>query len=200
MAEAGGDSKSGGSGVYLLGLLALAAGIFGIVYITRKDEPKPAAAAPTQTASEQPKILNAPPPPPPPKVEDIVTAEPSASASAAPSGHGGPVASGGGSGVCSRCGQGKGSPALSSAIASLQRSAQGCYNRALRTSAASGSMTVAVTVGSNGQVCNASIVNDSVGSGEISNCVLARFQGASLPPPEEGCVVVNAPINFKLAN
>jgi hypothetical protein len=203
VAEAGSDSagKSSGSGIYLLGLLLLAGGIGGIIYATRGNDtkpPEPTAKAPPPEQTQTP--IKGPAPPPPPPIEE--TTEPSASASSAPVGTGkGPVGAGsGGGGVCSNCGKGKTSSALNAAIRGLQQSAQGCYNRALRTSAASGDITVAVQVGSSGQVCSASITNDTVGSNEISSCVLGRFQGASLPPPEEGCVIVSAPIHFKLAN
>jgi hypothetical protein len=59
-------------------------------------------------------------------------------------------------------------------------------------------MTVSVQVGSNGSVCSASIVSDSVNSNEISSCVLGRFRGRSFPSPQSGCVVVNIPINFTI--
>jgi hypothetical protein len=78
------------------------------------------------------------------------------------------------------------------------RSAQGCYNRALRTSEASGRMVVRVQVGSTGAICGASIVEDSVHSSDIASCVLGRFRGKSFPPPKSGCVVVNVPINFTI--
>ena len=71
--------------------------------------------------------------------------------------------------------------------------------RLRRTSAASGKIVVSVQVGANGSVCSASISNDTVGSGEISSCVLNRFRNVSLPPPEKGCVTLNVPINFKIA-
>lgn len=205
MAEARGDSegKSSGSGVYLIGLLLLAAGIGGIIYATRSGDQKPPEPAPKPSvaSTDQPPVNRGPAPPPPPPVDDLPTASASSSATPVASGGKGPASgTGGGGGVCSKCGEGKSSSALNAAIQSLAGSAQGCYNRALRTSAASGTMTVAVQVGSTGQVCSASIVNDSVGSQEISTCVLGRFQGKQLPPPEEGCVVVNAPIHFKLAN
>ena len=83
---------------------------------------------------------------------------------------------------------------------SVAGSAQGCYNRALRTSAASGTLTVSVTVGTGGASCGVSIVSDTVGNSEISSCVLGRFQGQSWPAPDEGCVTLNVPITFKIAN
>ena len=62
----------------------------------------------------------------------------------------------------------------------------------------SGSLTVSVQVGANGAVCGASISNDSVGSREISQCVLGRFQGKTFPPPDGGCMTVNIPVSFTI--
>lgn len=181
-----------GAGMYLLFALLLLGGAVGLYFVTKKDPPPPVvqtAPAPTPEV-----VMNTPAPPPPPKEEDLVEEDAGTDAGA-----GKKVATGGGGGSCAKCGEGKISPALSSAIRNAAGAAQGCYRRALRQSAASGSMTVSVQVGSTGNVCGASIVNDSVGSSEISNCVLGRFRGNNFPPPEQGCVVVNVPINFKIA-
>jgi hypothetical protein len=59
-------------------------------------------------------------------------------------------------------------------------------------------MTVSVQVGLSGQVCNASLTNDSVHSNEITTCVLGRFRGQTFPPPTGGCVTVNIPISFTI--
>jgi outer membrane biosynthesis protein TonB len=188
--------KNSGAGLYLIGALVLAGGAAGIYFATR-DEVTPPVATVVPSAKPAEPMLEAPPPPPPPPPPPTATE----SASAAPADTAKPavVGTGGGLGACSQCGQGVPSSALSSALQSAAGSAQGCYKRALRTTAASGRITVAVSVGSTGQVCSASIANDTLGSSEISNCVLSRFQGKSFPKPEQGCVVVNIPINFKLA-
>ena len=86
----------------------------------------------------------------------------------------------------------------SKALRAKAQSATGCYQRALRTSEVSGSMTVSVQVGPSGSVCSASIVNDSVHSAEVSTCVLSRFRGQTFPPPTEGCVTVGIPISFTI--
>jgi hypothetical protein len=83
----------------------------------------------------------------------------------------------------------------------LQSAASGartCYNRALKTSEVSGSITVSVQVGSTGAVCGASVTKDTVGSAEIASCVLGSFRGKSFPAPQSGCVVVNIPIRFEI--
>lgn len=182
--------KSGGSGPYIAGVVVLGALIAGLIFWKNKktDPPPPiptATATPQETA---PQLVNAPPPPP--KIDEPDAGADGGTKVAGNGGQKGPC----GGGKC----DGKSSPALESALRSMAGSAQGCYNRALRTSAVSGSMTVSVQVGATGAVCGASIANDSVGSGEIRTCVLSRFQGKSFPPPASGCVVVNIPISFKI--
>jgi hypothetical protein len=183
--------KPGGSGPYIIGVVVLVLLIGGLVWWRSgsDDQPPPPITVQAPPPNTVPDLVA---PPPPPKIE-----EPDAGTDA-----GGKVAStgtGGGKGPCSgKCGDGKSSSALESALRSTAGSAQGCYNRALRTSEVSGSMTVSVQVGSSGAVCGASIANDSVNSGEISSCVLGRFRGRTFPPPESGCVVVNIPIAFTI--
>ncbi|MEJ7732810.1 MAG: AgmX/PglI C-terminal domain-containing protein [Polyangiaceae bacterium] len=184
--------KPGGSGPYIIGVVVLVLLIAGLVWwrAGSDDKPPPPITVQAPPPNTVPDLVA---PPPPPKIE-----EPDAGADDA----GGKVAStgtGGGKGPCSgKCGDGKSSSALESALRSTASSAQGCYNRALRTSEVSGGMTVSVQVGSSGAVCGASIGNDSVNSGEISSCVLGRFRGRTFPPPESGCVVVNIPIAFTI--
>lgn len=145
-------------------------------------------------------MMNAPPPPPPPKktAEAEDAGDDAGDEDAAPTSTGAPRVASGGGGSCSKCGQGKSNSALQSSLQGAAGAARGCYNRAINRdgAAAEGKMTVAVNVGSTGAVCNASIVNDSVGSPTVSNCVLKQFQGKSFPKPDEGCVTVNIPLNF----
>ena len=104
-----------------------------------------------------------------------------------------------GPGACSNCGQGKSNSSLDSALRAAAGSARGCYNRALQKNAgAAGKLTVNVQVGPSGAVCGASISNDTVGSGEVSTCVLQRFQGKSFPKPDQGCVSVAIPMSFEV--
>ncbi|WP_437733064.1 AgmX/PglI C-terminal domain-containing protein [Sorangium sp. So ce1335] len=189
--------KSGNSGLYIAGMVVLAALMAGLLYWKMRPEPAaptpaPTAAVPVASKPADPPPLFAPPPPPP--VDEVEDA--GADAGKVASGQS-PAATG--KSPCSgKCGDGASSPALDSAVLGLARSAQGCYNRALRTSEVSGKLTVSVQVASTGAVCSASILNDTVGSGEIASCVLGRFRGKSLPPPQSGCVVVNVPINFTI--
>jgi hypothetical protein len=59
-------------------------------------------------------------------------------------------------------------------------------------------MTVSVQVGPSGQVCSASLSNDTVHSSEVASCVLGRFRGQTFPPPTGGCIVANIPISFTI--
>lgn len=189
--------KSSGIGLYVGGILVMALGIGGLLWWRAKSNATPPPPAVTATATA---TAAAPPPPmfappPPPKIE--AEPEPTATATAATGGKGGTAPTG--PGPCGKCGEGEGNSSLSSAIQSAAASARGCYNRALaKGSEVSGRMNVSVQVGSTGQVCGAAISNDTVGSPQVSSCVLSRFQGRSFPPPTKGCVVVNVPINFTI--
>jgi len=154
--------------------------------------PKPPATVTAQQANTQPVPIHAPPPPPP--IEEDAGVEDSGTGKLAATGKAGLP----GPGTCDKCGDGDGSSALDSALRSTAQSAQGCYNRALRKSEVSGSLTVNVQVGSNGQVCGVSIGADTVNSSEVSSCVRGRFQGKSFPPPKKGCVIRAIPISFSI--
>lgn len=187
--------KSSGTGFYLVGIVVFGALTAGLLYWKLRPQPAPAPAptatqAPVEARPVQP-VLNAPPPPPPlEEVEDAGAAPGNSAAGAAPPPPKGPCTG--------KCGDGEPSAALSSAVNATAQSARGCYNRALRTSEVSGRLMVSLHVGSTGAVCSASIVEDSVHSGEIASCILSRFRGKSFPPPKSGCVVVNVPINFTI--
>ena len=187
--------KSSGVGVYVAGIGVMAAAIIALLVWRSRSTPPPAPPPPpptaTQTAAAPPPMFA---PPPPPKIE--TDPEPTATATASGGSPGGTGA--GGPNPCGKCGSGEGSSALSSAIQSAAGGARGCYNRALQKGAVEGRMNVSVQVGSGGQVCSAAITSDTVGSPQVSSCVLSRFQGRSFPPPAKGCVVVNVPINFTI--
>lgn len=186
--------KSGGSGTYIIGIILLALAMGAVWFLSSGDEKKPTPTTSESAAPPPPPPAPIHAPPPPPEIEE----EEDAGTDAGDDGAKKPVGGGKGSGLCSNCGKGKSSAALNSALSAMAGSAKGCYNRALRTSAVSGTLTVSVQVGSNGTVCGASVVNDSVGSPEINSCVVGRFSGKQFPPPESGCVVVNIPIAFKI--
>ena len=188
--------KSSGVGFYIAGIVILGAGIVGLLVWRARASNQPVQivtvpATATTTAAPPPPMFA---PPPPPKIE--TDPEPTATATASggdakPGGAGGPN-------PCAKCGEGEGNSALSSAISSAAAGARGCYTRALRQGEVSGKMNVSVQVGSTGAVCGAAITSDTVGSPQVSSCVLSRFQGRSFPAPTKGCVVVNVPIHFTI--
>ncbi|MFO0757276.1 MAG: AgmX/PglI C-terminal domain-containing protein [Byssovorax sp.] len=195
-------SKSIGGAAYLVGvvvLLGLAVGLF----VWKKNQPATTitaqSAAVTATApsasAKPPALMYAPPPPP--KIEEEPDAGAPQMKGTAPKGTGAPAGTGVPSGPCSSKCEGTASGALKAALLGKAQTAQGCYQRALRTSDVSGKMTVSVQVSSTGSVCSASIANDSLNSPEVASCVLGRFRGQSLPPPDGGCVTVNIPISFQ---
>ncbi len=188
--------KSGGS-LYLLGAVVLVGATVGL-YFWKRPSPPPVTpqstvASATATTAEAPVPMFAPPPPP--KLDDDADAGVDAGKATAKSASGGAAPS---PGPCGGTCSGSATGALSSALRGKAQSAQGCYNRALRTSEVSGSLTVSVQIGPSGQVCSASLANDSVHSGEIASCVLGRFRGQTFPPPSGGCVTVNIPISFTI--
>jgi outer membrane biosynthesis protein TonB len=159
-----------------------------------KPQPTPVVTATATTTADLPVFA----PPPPPEIEEDAgtDAGPEDAGKPRPTSSGAPAAAG--AGVCSECGKGIPTSALTSAVSSTAGLARGCYQRALRTSGAEGAITVSVSVGANGSLCGARISSDSLHNPAISSCVLAKFQSRSYPKPEQGCVVVNVPISFKM--
>jgi hypothetical protein len=188
--------KSGGSAPYVVGILILALLTGGLIWWRTKEDPPPAPTPPATVTAQQVKTAPVPihAPPPPPPIEEDAGVEDSGAGKTATTGKPGLP----GPGTCDKCLEGEGSSALDSALRSTAQSAQGCYNRALRKSEVSGSLTVSVQVGSNGQVCGVSIGPDTVNSSEVSSCVRGRFQGKSFPPPKKGCVTRAIPISFSI--
>ena len=186
---------SPGGGLYLLGALVLILGAVSLYFWKRSSPPPATPQTATATASapkrEEPAPLFAPPPPP--KIEEVPDAGVDAGKPVA-KGPAGPAGPGPCGGSCS----GGTTGALSAALRARAQSAQGCYQRALRTAEVSGSMTVSVQVGPSGQVCSASLANDTVHSSEIASCVLGRFRGQTFPAPSGGCIVANIPISFSI--
>lgn len=218
--EIPGESK--GVGLYLAGTLVLALGAgallmwrFGCASSGEGQSgasalpPAVQQAVPGQKGPEAPLPLHALPPPP--KLEASQEAPPSGArpASSGEAALSPPSAAKGGTGStdtpapaaqnpCAACGEGVPSSALTQAVQSAAASAQGCYKRALRNAEVSGSIEISVSIGSTGLMCSAHITKDTLGSAEISSCVLGKFQGKSFPAPKSGCVVINVPLKFEI--
>lgn len=148
----------------------------------------------------------APPPPPPPKqkkVEPVIAEAPppppeepkDAGPEAAPEKK--VVQRTGGGGPCSGTCNGTATPQLRSALGGKARQAKHCYERALRlNSTLQGKLMVAVKVGPQGQVCSASVTQNTLGDSGIASCVSQIFRAATFPAPKGGCVQTQVPLNF----
>jgi hypothetical protein len=175
---------------YVIGVIVLLLLAFGLYRwkASTAENTTPQITTVVATAQNDVPVLDAPPPPP--KIEEIPDAG-SDAGSTAPK-----VATGGGSGGCGGKCDNPPSPALQSALRGAAQSATGCYQRALRTGEASGTMMVSVQVGPGGSVCSARIAQDNVHSNEVAQCVLSRFSGRQFPSPGGGCSTVQIPLNF----
>jgi outer membrane biosynthesis protein TonB len=165
---------------------------------SRGEAPKPApTATATATATVAPNLPEFAPPALR-QDDEIPTAKPGSGA--APKASSTAVAEGAPAGnpACQACGSGVSNGSLNSAVRGRAGAAQGCYQRALREGGSEGTITVAVSIGSDGSVCGASAVSDTVNNPAITSCVVGKFRAGSFPRPNEGCVTVNVPITFKV--
>ena len=178
---------------YIAAIVVLVLLIVGLVWFKFSRNGEPEQQTPViQTVSQ---TETAPPPPvfdipAPPEIDAGSDAEPDAKKS---------PSAGGGMSLCSNPCTGNAPPALRSALSATAGAARGCYERALRTNAMlQGRMMVAVRVASNGNVCSASVVQDSVGSSQVSSCVVGLFRGKRFPPVTGGrCADLQVPLSFK---
>lgn len=191
--------RSSSTGAYVAGVVVFAMLIAGLVVWKRStDEPQPSPttnlAVPTRPKTVPlPDLV--PPPPPPPDAEPPDAGRDAASdAGKGNAPHVAPP----GSGPCASCGKGVTTGELNAAVSGRAGMARGCYNRVLRQGGAEGSLQVAVSVGNDGSVCNATITGDTIGDPALSGCVLAKFRAGSYPRPKQGCVALQVPIAFKV--
>jgi len=182
--------KKSSGGPYIAAIVVLVLLIVGLVWFkfSRKEPP-------TQPPVIQSMTLENTPPPPildipaPPEIEAGPDGGPDAGKKVGPSGPS----------LCAGPCNGNAPPSLRSALSSTAGAARGCYERALRTnSMLEGRMMVAIRVASNGNVCSASVVQDSVGSPQVTSCVTSLFSGKRFPPVTDGrCADVQVPLSFK---
>ena len=184
--------KSGGSGPIIIAAVLMLLLIGGLIVWkvtgSNGDAPKPQATVTPPPATPAGMDEAPPPPPPPPPPEE----------SAKP-GDKEPKKAVGGTGTspCSKVCAGVASATLQSALAGRGAQARGCYQKALSTNATlQGTMLVSVKVGPNGQVCGASVTNDTLGDPMVKSCVTNHFRASQLPAPEGGCADVNVPLRF----
>jgi hypothetical protein len=168
--------------VILLGLIAAA-----IVWkkCPREDDNKPIAVVDAGTPVSKPTGRNPDDDvPPPPPIED-------AGADA-----GKKIVWVNAGNKCDAC-KGTADNELSTALSFRAKQAHRCYDNALaQDSTLKGKISIAVRVGSTGQVCSAGIASNEMGSPVVANCVVNYFRGANFPAPKGGCADINVPISF----
>ena len=72
-----------------------------------------------------------------------------------------------------------------------------CYESALaQDESLKGHVEINVRVGTNGQVCSASVASTDMGSPGVGQCVANMFRSSHMPSPSGGCVDVKVPISF----
>jgi hypothetical protein len=89
-------------------------------------------------------------------------------------------------------------PDLAGALRDAARKAASCYNRALRTIKAQGSVMVKLQVTASGVVCRTEIESSSPEVATLTPCLRTLFEGKQLPSPAGGCVNVNIPLVFSI--
>jgi hypothetical protein len=182
---AGVPDSSGNSKYAIIAVLLVVAagGIFAWrSFASRGEPPAPAPTAALASKPENPKLEDIPMPPPP-------EAKPEAGGSRTVY-----VQTGNCEGKCA----GVASPELVGALTVRGNQARRCYNQALASdSSLRGHVTVAVRVGSTGNVCSANVASNDMGSPAVANCAANIFRtSGGLPSPRGGCVDANVPLSF----
>jgi hypothetical protein len=55
---------------------------------------------------------------------------------------------------------------------------------------------LAARIGPDGQVCSASISQNTLGDATVASCISQMFRSGKFPAPKGGCVDVQVPLNF----
>jgi hypothetical protein len=159
----------------------------GLIYWKLRGGEEPKAVTPPPPPPTAQATLEEPPPPPPPVIE-----EPDAGQKVVKT----VVKKGGGGVGCGGECSGP-SPQLQSALRGKAGQSRGCYERALRqNNLLQGRLVLNVKIGSQGQVCNANIVQNGLGDPGVASCVVQMFRAGSFPAPGNGCAEANVPLNF----
>jgi outer membrane biosynthesis protein TonB len=182
--------KSGGTGFIVAGVLMLLA-MGGLIFwkVSSKQSQPMAVVSTTQAVAQTapPELLEPPPPPPKEQPKPEATAEPDKKVAST---------KGGSFGCNAEC-NGKDPGSIRSALQGRAGQARGCYERALRNnSTLQGKLLVSVKIGPDGQVCSASIAENSLGDPAVATCVVQMFRSGGFPRPTGGCVDAAIPINF----
>lgn len=95
-----------------------------------------------------------------------------------------------------RC-EGAVGPELVAALSRKAAEARSCYEQSLRLDPdLEGRFTVTLHIEPTGVVCDALVTNRQIQSLDLPACARSLFLGATFPPPEHGCVIVNVPMSF----
>lgn len=87
--------------------------------------------------------------------------------------------------------------AIAKVVSSRKRMVQDCYEKELkRDSGLSGKIEVEITIGEDGNVEDARVAKNGVGSEAVGSCIVSRIRRWRFPKPERGSVTVNLPFIF----
>jgi hypothetical protein len=194
-----GQGGGGGNGVLIaIGVIVLLGAAGGILWWVSKKDSTP--QTPTTTTTVASVSTSAPKPettlelPPLPAEEpDAAPDAPADAASAAPKA----TTGGGGGGSCAGTCGGSVPTDLANFIRGRGAAAKTCYRSALEASESlSGDITVSLRIASDGSLCSATVVSDTVGNAALATCVKGKM-ATRYPAPNGGCVDQRLTINFK---
>jgi len=180
-----------GSGGYIAAAIVMLLLIGGLVIwkLKKSGETEVVQTIPSAPVKEEAPAIDEPAAPPPPE-EPVVEPKPAESAEKKSVSSSGPTG-------CSATCTGQLGMQGQSALRAKGGQARGCYNRALRLNPTlEGKMTVAVKIGATGNVCSASVHNDTLNDPAVATCVAQMFRAGKFPAPTNGCVETEIPLNF----
>ena len=183
--------KSSGTGYIIAGVvMLLAMGGLIVWKVGGNKDPLPEKPPEPPKVTKKAPVFDNPPPPPPP-VEEVKDAEAEKTETKKV------VKGGGGTTACSGPCNGTATSAVQGALRAKGGQARGCYERALRLNPTlQGRVMVSARVGAQGQMCSASISQNTLGDPGVAACISQMFRAGKFPPPKGGCVDVNVPLNF----
>ena len=89
------------------------------------------------------------------------------------------------------------SESIAKVVRARLRSIQDCYERELKRNASlTGKIEIEFTIGSGGDVEEARVSNNKMGSAEVGDCIVSRVRRWKFPTPSGGSVTVNYPFIF----
>jgi hypothetical protein len=105
-------------------------------------------------------------------------------------------------GACASKCTGRVGQALVEALQKRAIQSHRCYDAALaKDKTVRGRVKVHAKIAADGHFCEVTADSDDKAMAQVASCVAASYRdsaiaAASLPPPDDGCAVVDAPINF----